>query len=279
MNWIENKSFTRTFFQSMLFLLLFSLVTPEAFSQLRNPEDFKDMVIDRKGNTFVTGSSSGARPHSFFDLDIVTIKYDSHGNENWLARYNDLGFSSETPIAISLDKEGNVYIAGNIRDDMEPGLGPSDFLTIKYDSKGNEKWVARYNGLGNDEDLVKSLKVDSGGNVYVSGNTRVPLEGTSFDTDIITVKYDTNGNEVWVQQYNGPFNFTTTSTSTTTTTTTTPTTLPPNERPVSFIVFPTDDTEIGVGGSVNFEGIVRVFDGNPPLSFLWDFGGGQQIKL
>ena len=63
-----------------------------------------------------------------------------------------------------------------------------------------QAWVARYNGPVDVVDGGMAVAVDNSGNVYVtgrSGNTPSTFECT-------TIKYDSAGNEVWVEKYHGP---------------------------------------------------------------------------
>ncbi|MEO0095774.1 MAG: SBBP repeat-containing protein [candidate division WOR-3 bacterium] len=53
-------------------------------------------------------------------------------------------------------------------------------MTIKYDSSGNEQWVARYNGTGDSIDYAYELAIDDSGNVYVTGASRTQLMITIF---------------------------------------------------------------------------------------------------
>ena len=101
--------------------------------------------------------------------------------EEWVTRYNGLGNSSDTPRTIAVDDSSNVYVSGD-----SYGIGSnSDYAAVKYNSEGNELWIARYNGPGNHEDRPFSMTIDDFGNVYLTGTSLG--SGTSYD--YATVKY------------------------------------------------------------------------------------------
>jgi hypothetical protein len=50
---------------------------------------------------------------------------------------------------------------------------------------GNEKWVQRYNGLGNNSDQVADLALDGSNAVLVTGSSY----GDTTGIDIVTIKY------------------------------------------------------------------------------------------
>src|SRR4029434_9895328 len=94
----------------------------------------------------------------------ATVKYDSFGQEQWVARYNGPGNSDDSANSIAIDSAGNVYVTGT---SFGSGID-YDYATVKYDSFGQEQWVARYNGPGNSDDSANSIAIDSAGNVYVT---------------------------------------------------------------------------------------------------------------
>jgi hypothetical protein len=153
------------------------------------------IAVDSAGNAYVTGYSMGVGT----DYDYATIKYDTNGNQLWVARYNGPSNSYDGAYAIAVDSAGNVYVTG-----YSMGVGTYyDFATIKYDTNGNQLWVARYNGPGNLADIANSIAIDSAGNVYVTGDS-ISM-GVEIDYDFATIQYDTNGNQQWITRYDsGP---------------------------------------------------------------------------
>ncbi len=156
-------------------------------------DDAYALAVDAAGNVYVTGYSNGVGNN----VDYATIKYGSSGNQLWVARYNGPGNGDDTAEALAIDAAGNVYVTG-----QSYGAGTNfDYATIKYDSNGNQLWVARYNGPGGHQDIAKALAVDASGNVYVTGKS---IGAGNYH--YATVKYDSNGNQLWVARYNGLVN-------------------------------------------------------------------------
>ena len=139
--------------------------------------------------------SSNALP---WNMDYATVKYDSSGHQTWVARYNGPGNADDMAYAMTIDKNGNIYVTGQ---SMGSGNGTNyDYATIKYDKNGTQLWVARYTSPDDGENTALAIAVDNAGNVYVTGES----PDTDNRYDYTTVKYDSNGHELWVARYAGP---------------------------------------------------------------------------
>jgi hypothetical protein len=156
------------------------------------------MAVDAAGNVYVTGYSLGMSSQ----WDYATVKYDANGNQLWVARYDGPANKSDLAYALAVDRDGNVYVGG--QSTVNASLGVSYYATVKYDASGNQLWEAHYGyptapGVSSSS-FLRGLVVDVDGNVYVTGSS------FSFVTweDYATVKYDTNGNQIWAARYNGP---------------------------------------------------------------------------
>lgn len=163
------------------------------------------LAVDAGGNVYITGGSGGTVGAPEFDaFDYTTIKYNAGGVQQWEARYNGPGNHFDFARSLAIDVTGNVYVTGG-----STGSGTDrDYATIKYNSAGVQKWVARYNSPTNFRDDANDLAVDNQGNVYVTGEgNREPFinpdEATS--AEFATVKYNAGGNQLWVATNNGPF--------------------------------------------------------------------------
>ncbi|MEO0185357.1 MAG: SBBP repeat-containing protein [candidate division WOR-3 bacterium] len=156
------------------------------------------VIADNQGYVYVTGYvnpfSTGTR------YDCLTAKLNAQtGDTIWVRIYNGTADSSDQARDICVDQNGNVYITGSVRN-LNTG---TDIITIKYDSLGNQQWAVAYNNPDTSgADGGYGIKVDGAGNVYVVGQS----QGLGTGSDIVLIKYDADGNEQWVQRYNGPAN-------------------------------------------------------------------------
>lgn len=152
------------------------------------------IAIDSGGNIYVTGVINILRSPPY-DYDYATIKYNSNGDEQWIATYNGLGLyrSYDGAIAMVLDNFNNIYVTG-----ISQGADDSlDYATIKYNSSGEQQWVARYSSPGTYSDYATDIAVDNSCNVYVTGYSNIEYD------QFATVKYNSEGIEQWVMKYSG----------------------------------------------------------------------------
>ena len=155
------------------------------------------LAVDPNGIVYVTGV--GYDPSST-SSEYITVKYGSIGNVIWLDRFDGPGTGSDEAKGIALDDSGNVYITG-----VSAGSnGYYDYVTIKYNEAGVEQWVRRYDGPVSEDDKAIGIVVDDSQNVYVTGTASV-VSG-SFVKDFATIKYNRDGDTLWVKLYNGPGN-------------------------------------------------------------------------
>ena len=135
------------------------------------------IAVDDSGNAYVTGSN------------YTTIKYNSSGVQQWIKTDGGVNATS-----IAVDDSGNVYVTGT----RWSSIFLYDYLTIKYNSSGVQQWLRIYDCFsGFDE--ASSIVVDNSGNVYVTGSS---MDMETF-WDYATIKYNSNGDSLWVKRYGG----------------------------------------------------------------------------
>ena len=121
----------------------------------------------------------------------MLLKYDTSGTILWNRNFTING--TETARDMAVDRIGNCFISGD---------GFSGYTTVKFDSSGSQQWVRTY--FNNVSEEVRSICVDLVGNCYVTGKSAL----TSGNSDILTIKYATNGDSIWIRRFNGTDNLT-----------------------------------------------------------------------
>ena len=160
------------------------------------------IAVDKSGNVYVSGESKGSNS----DFDYATIKYSSAGKQLWVQRYDGPAMGPDWATAIAVDGSGNVTITGNSKNSGTD----YDMATIKYASSGEQLWVQRYDGPGNADDEAAAIAVDASGNIYVTGASEVsftdnnPGAANYYCQYLTTIKYGSNGKQVWAKKYKWP---------------------------------------------------------------------------
>ncbi|MBI3520513.1 MAG: hypothetical protein HY062_14340, partial [Bacteroidetes bacterium] len=137
---------------------------------------------------------AGATLNGSGNYDILLAKYNSLGNQLWIQQY--AGASNGTDAAVGLIvKDTYVILTGAVCNNTV--VPESDIITIKYSAAGVFQWASTYDGTGNYIDVGAVVDIDPYGNVYVTG----PSYNASYNTDYVTIKYNSSGTQQWVNRF------------------------------------------------------------------------------
>jgi hypothetical protein len=153
-------------------------------------DDLHSLAVTADGKVAVTGRSAGG----VTTYDVATILYDTNGNELWVRRHDGAG-QQDAGHDVAFGPAGEVYVGG-----YSVLTGLTDMLLLKYSAAGNLLWVKTHNGADDNSDSIARIGVDSQGNVLATGY----IQPASFYSDFGTLKYDPNGNLLWLRLYDGP---------------------------------------------------------------------------
>ena len=147
-------------------------------------EGASDIALDSSNNIYLSGftNSSGAG-----DLDMVLVKYDSSGEQQWNTTWG--GSDMDSGLAITLDSSDYIYLAGFTR---SFGAGNMDMVLVKYNSSGKQQWNTTWGG--SIVDIASGVALDSSDNIYLAGRT---INFGAGNMDMVLVKYNNLGEQQW----------------------------------------------------------------------------------
>jgi hypothetical protein len=166
--------------------------------------------MDSGGNVYVAGDSDATwngpgataplNPYSGA-ADIVVLKLDSGGAYQWHTFYGSVA-GNDYDNGIAVDSGGSVYVSGYSYAAWNAGVAPplnaysggTDIVVLKLSTGGAYQWHTFYGSAGTD--VGSGIAVDSGRNVYVTGNgnatwnagVTAPLNAYSGNYDIVVLR-------------------------------------------------------------------------------------------
>ncbi len=156
----------------------------------------KDDNIIMGGWTFkdLAGENAG-----FYDPWIT--KFDGDGNQLWTRQFGTVDYDFLWDL--DTDSNGNIYATGWTLGDLGGvNTGSYDPWIAKYDSDGNQKWLRQFGSSGDDGSFLGGIEIDSNDNVFLTGYTDSNLGGDNAGSyDAWVARYDTKGNQVWLEQF------------------------------------------------------------------------------
>lgn len=137
------------------------------------------LSLDGAGNVSLIGTSWS------INADYAVIKFDPNGSRIWAATYDRAG-GFDFAFKGRADRLGNVYLTGM----SSPSTSNLyDMTTVMFDKNGAFVWESTYAQPG--DDLGMDIRVDTCGNVYVTGQAD---GGNGF----VTIRYDgKSGTTIW----------------------------------------------------------------------------------
>jgi len=140
---------------------------------------------------------------------MFIVKLDSDGNHVWSQVFGGVGTDSVDTLIV--DQSGSIYFAGSMGSGLDFGggaltfTGTNDRYLVKFDNDGNHIWSRSWGNLN----FTTGMTTDSSNNIFMVGSLNSSMDfGTGTLNliglvDMFVVKFDSNGNTLWANNYGG----------------------------------------------------------------------------
>lgn len=158
------------------------------------------LAVDHSGSVVVSGKSFQEPRQTV----IATVKYASNGKKLWQQIFSGTGTGHNWATDLMIDARNSVFICGAVTNKVSG----YDCVLLRYTPAGKLVWSRTYDGTGHKIDIANALagcatlQIDTAGNIYVTGQSM----GSGSLSDFVTLKYDPDGETLWVRRYNGKAN-------------------------------------------------------------------------
>lgn len=158
-----------------------------------NGNDFyRGIAKDKQGNIYVVGTVQ----KSSSNFAILVRKFLPDGRLVFHKVF-DPSPAQDSGYGITLDNQGNIYIAGF----KTRPTNNTDIWLVKLNPQGKRVWRKVINGPGNGNDAAYSLAVMKG-QLAVVGSVKTKLKGVNGWLAV----FDLSGRKLWARSFNGKAN-------------------------------------------------------------------------
>ena len=156
-----------------------------------------DVLLLDDGGTLIVGQADNTGPsHRIFPGKARLIRTDAAGDIIWQKDYGgEVDAMFYCPIQTGDDE---YVILGQIA--ASYARDEEDIYLVKIDGQGNEIWSQTYGGRG--MDAGKMIRQTSDGGFILVGDRADEFpSGGLYQSDLVLIKTDAEGNEVWTRTY------------------------------------------------------------------------------
>lgn len=152
------------------------------------------VAVDDSSYVYVTGLTDVNANPLIEDYNVITLKYNSSGTQQWLKTFNGSANSNDYSDGIAVNSTGDVFVNGTTAS-LTKG---DDYLLLKYNSAGTLQYAKALDGgaTGNDDGACMALSADQ---PVLSGGAFV----TTTNMNVVTLKYNATADSVWVKSFDG----------------------------------------------------------------------------
>jgi gliding motility-associated-like protein len=204
---------------SLLILSLFifhhitaqSLISRWQYDWGGSSTDYISTVMPLSGNKFLCAGISSSNPGctkssiNYGGIDIVLFMLDDNGNKLWEKSYG--GNQDDYFFDIEPVPSGGYIMTGYTKSGpsgikTSPCYGDKDIWVLRLDDNGNLIWENTYGDMY--AEYPKKILPLSDGGFLVTGEAQLPNSNVLLQfTDVIAMKLDSNGNQLWSKTYGG----------------------------------------------------------------------------
>ncbi len=163
-----------------------------SYQEAGSPVQVEGAALDDAGTFYLAADFT-------FSSRFVTLTYATDGGLNWISYLTTANNAQSHGIVIDFNE--NSVVTGQINYQWNGALNVYSYYygTFMLNTNGNPVWTNDFPQPPLGSSVANAIAVDKANSSYVTGYSSGP-NGTN---NIVTIKYGPNGNQLWLQSYNG----------------------------------------------------------------------------